>query len=93
MVRRQLDYGCLFLPMLRLLFENFMSLKIRALSVITGAMVSSPINSLEVATGVSALFIRRSYLTNKFSFNFVSLIDAKGSFEDSSKTLYLVSTI
>lgn len=45
----------------------------------TVAMMS--INSLEVESGVPALFIRKSYLTDNFCLNFISRNNVKGNGE------------
>lgn len=72
-IRSYLDYGCIYYSeanhtMLRKLdvIQN------RALRVITGAMMSSPINSLELEAGVPPLSIRRAYLTDKYCLKLIS---------------------
>lgn len=73
LVRSQFDYGCVFYAdAFNQLLRKLDVLQNRALRVITGAMMSSPINSLEVESGVPPLIIRRSYLTDKFCLKLIS---------------------
>lgn len=73
LMRSQFDYGCIFYADASERFLRKLTvLQNKALRIITGAMMSSPINSLEVESGIPPLSIRRSYLTEKFCLNLVS---------------------
>lgn len=72
-IRSHFDYGCMFFADANVsLLRKLDIIQNRALRIITGAMMSSPINSLEVEAGIVPLFIRRSYLTDKYCLKLIS---------------------
>lgn len=72
-VRSHFDYGCMFFNDANYHFLRKLDvIQNKALRIISGAMMSSPINSLEVEVGVAPLIIRRSYIIDRFCLQLVS---------------------
>lgn len=72
-IRSHFDYGCMYYSDAdNHLLRKLDVIQNKALRIISGAMMSSPINSLEVEVGVVPLFIRRSYIIDRFSLQLVS---------------------
>lgn len=72
-VRSHFDYGCMFYRNANnSLLRKLDVLQNKALRIITGAMMSSPINSLEVEAGIVPLFIRRAFIIDKYCLKLVS---------------------
>lgn len=72
-VRSHFDYGCMFFgDAASNLLRKLDVLQNKALRIISGGMMSSPINSLEVEAGIVPLFIRRAFLIDKYCLKLVS---------------------
>lgn len=72
-IRSHFDYACMFYSDADYrLLRKLDVIQNKALRIISGAMMSSPINSLELEVGVVPLFIRRSYIIDRFCLQLVS---------------------
>lgn len=72
-IRSHFDYGCMFFSDANFsLLKKLDIVQNRALRIITGAMMSSPINSLEVEAGIVPLFIRRSFILDNYCLKLIS---------------------
>ncbi|XP_041980491.1 uncharacterized protein LOC121738697 isoform X1 [Aricia agestis] len=77
LVRSHFDYSCLaYINASASLLKKLDIIQNQALRIITGAMKSTPINSMEVETYIPPLFLRRLMLAKKY---FVKMIAIKSS--------------
>lgn len=66
-VRSHFDYSCIaYINASPSLLKKLDIIQNRALRIITGAMKSTPINSMEIETGIPPLILRRLMLAQKF---------------------------